>query len=220
MDKNLDTQTPGEEEIRVDILGWLGEAWEIFKKAPGLFVLTAFVFMLVMVLAQMIPWVGSLIVTGPMMVGFYIILTDQMAGRPFNLGRLFAGFQFFIPALIANILITVFTIFGAILLIIPGLIIGSWYILTYIFIVDRDMDFWTAMEASRKVAFNDIVGFTLFYVCLIILNFIGALFFFVGILVTIPVTTAATFVVYQRLVGVNKMLEPEDSAPPQHTPGI
>ena len=48
------------------------------------------------------------------------------------------------------------------------------------------MDFWDAMEASRKVAFKDMVGMTIFYVTLTAIYISGVLSFFVGALLTIP----------------------------------
>lgn len=188
-------------QTRIDIVAWLGESWQIYKKFWRPFTLTAIIFMAIFLVAQLVPYIGNLIVTGPMMIGFYLVIMDVVSHRKYRPRRLLQGFAWFVPAFLANFLITVFSLIGLIFLIIPGLVIGGCYMLTFIFMVDKNMGFWTAMEASRKVAFRDMVGMTLFYVCLSFINLLGFLFFFVGLLVTIPITLIATFTAYGKLVG-------------------
>jgi len=195
---------------RIDIVGWLTESWEIYKKAWWPFTVTTVMVGAVLLLSQIVPYVGSLLVLGPLMIGFYLVIADIIAGREFNPARMFHGFRWFIPALMANSLITFFTMAGFMLLIIPGFVVGGWYLLTYMFMADRVLDFWPAMEAGRKVAFQDMVGMTIFYVCLGAINGIGLLCLAVGLFVTVPITTIATFIAYDRLVGCATLL---NSAP-------
>jgi uncharacterized membrane protein len=195
---------------KIDIVVWLTESWEIYKKAWWPFTVTTVVVGVMVLLFQLVPLVGSLLVLGPLMIGFYLVIADIMAGREFNPARVFHGFRWFIPALLANSLITFFTMAGFMLLLIPGLVVGGWYILTYMFMADRGLDFWPAMEASRKVAFQDMVGMTIFYICLGAINGIGLVCLVVGLFVTVPLTTIATFIAYDRLVGCATLL---NSAP-------
>ena len=192
------------DNFKIDIVGWFFEAWQIFKSGWQVYMLTALVFMAVNILAQLIPF-GGLIVSGPMVCGIFMVISDHLEGRGYKLGRLFGGFAYFVPALSSSLLILIFTVMGLVLLVIPGLIFGSWYLFTYLFIIDRGMDFWPAMEASRKLAFNDIVGFALFFLVIGIVNFLGFLFFFVGTLVTVPLTFIATYVAYRKLVGLQAL---------------
>ena len=55
-----------------------------------------------------------------------------------------------------------FTFAGTLLCIIPGLVVAAMYKFTYLFIVDKRMDFWPAMQASHAVVKNDYFGFTMF----------------------------------------------------------
>ncbi|MEE8483456.1 MAG: hypothetical protein V3S46_02570 [Nitrospinota bacterium] len=205
MDYNLPRQQRPESASSADIVGWLAEAWKLFKKNAPAYVISALLFIAVMLLSQFIPYVGGILVTGPIMVGLYLVIGDQLEGRDFDAARIFAGFSYFVPAFMANLIITIFSTVGFFLLIVPGIIIGSWYLFTFLFIIDRDMDFWAAMEASRQVAFNDIIGFAFFYATLIGLNAIGFLLFAVGLFITIPVSAIAVFVAYNRLVGSQKL---------------
>jgi uncharacterized membrane protein len=75
------------------------------------------------------------------------------------------------------------------------------YKFTYLFIVDKRMDFWPAMQASHAVAKRDYVGFTLFLLLMVLVDLLGVLCCFVGIFVAIPVTFAAITVAYKEIVG-------------------
>ncbi|MGO9259071.1 MAG: hypothetical protein ACLQU1_22535 [Bryobacteraceae bacterium] len=141
------------------------------------------------------------IVQGPLMVGFHIYCIKKMLNRPAEFGDLFKGFNLFVPALVACLLISLFTTLGTLACIIPGLVIAAMYKFTYLFILDKRMDFWPAMQASHAVVKNDYVGFTLFLVLLGLINFLGILCCIVGIFVTIPLSIAAITAAYRDIVG-------------------
>src|SRR6185295_18654057 len=117
---------------------------------------------------------------------------------------LFKGFNFFVPALVASLIIGLFTFAGTLLCLIPGLVVAAMYKFTYLFIVDKKMDFWPAMQASHAVVKNDYVGFTLFLLLAFLVNLLGVSCCFVGLLVTIPVTFAAITVAYKEIVGFDQ----------------
>jgi uncharacterized membrane protein len=75
---------------------------------------------------------------------------------------------------------------------------------TYLFIVDKRMDFWPAMQSSHAVVKQDYFGFTMFLIALGLLNILGFICCLVGLLVTIPVTIAALTVAYQQIVGFDQ----------------
>jgi uncharacterized membrane protein len=97
--------------------------------------------------------------------------------------------------------IALFTFAGTLFCIIPGLVIAAMYKFTYLFIVDKRMDFWPAMQASHNVVKNDYFGFTMFLILMFLVNLLGVLCCVVGILITIPISFAAITVAYQELVG-------------------
>jgi len=82
--------------------------------------------------------------------------------------------------------------------------VAAMYKFTYLFIVDKRMDFWPAMEASHAVVKNDYFGFTMFLLLAVLVNLLGALCCIVGLLVSIPVTFAAITVAYKELVGFDQ----------------
>jgi uncharacterized membrane protein len=102
---------------------------------------------------------------------------------------------------VASLLIALFTFLGTLACLIPGLVVAAMYKFTYLFIADKRMDFWPAMQASHAIVKQDYFGFTMFLLASVLVNILGVLCCFVGIFVTIPITFAAITVAYQEIVG-------------------
>ncbi|HUE00525.1 MAG TPA: zinc-ribbon domain-containing protein [Bryobacteraceae bacterium] len=173
---------------------WISEAWEMVTADLGNYVGLALLFT---ILSMAVP----VILQGPMIAGFHIYTMKKLMGQRTELADLFTGFNYFVPTLVASILIGVFVFAGTLLCIIPGLVVAAMYKFTYLFIVDKRMDFWPAMQASHAVVKHDYVGFTLFLVLLALVDILGALCCVVGLFVAIPVTFAAITVAYKEIVG-------------------
>jgi uncharacterized membrane protein len=119
------------------------------------------------------------------------------------IGDLFQAFSRYLVTTLAATVMLVFTVAGYLFCFIPGLFVRGFYFQTYLFIVDRDLDFWEAMEESRKVASRDYLEFALLALVLFVINCAGLLFFVVGVLVTIPLSFAAITCAYRELVGLS-----------------
>ena len=133
--------------------------------------------------------------------GFHIVCMKKLLGRPTKIDDLFKGFSFFGSTLAACLVIVLFTLLGTLLCIIPGLVVAAMYQFTYLFIVDKKMDFWPAMQASHAVVKNDYFGFTIFLIVCVLVNLLGVICCIVGILVTAPITYAAITAAYKDCVG-------------------
>ena len=180
--------------VRVESSRWISAGWQLVKADMGNYVLLAVV---AAVLSSAVP----VVLQGPMTAGMHIFTMKKIAGRRGELNDLFTGFNFFVPTLVASLLIGLFASIGMLLCIIPGLVVAAMYKFTYLFILDKRMDFWPAMQASHAVVKNDYVGFTLFMLLLALINLLGVLCCIVGVLVTIPLSVAAITVAYQEIVG-------------------
>lgn len=176
---------------------WIGQGWELIKDDLGIYAALALVFLL---LNAMVP----IIIAGPLTAGFHIFVIKRSLGRRAEFADLFTGFNFFVPTLVASLVISLFVTIGIALCIIPGLVVAAMYKFTYLFIVDKRMDFWPAMESSRAVVRNDYFGFSMFLLALIGINFLGLLCCVVGLLVTIPLSLAAITVAYREIVGYDQ----------------
>ena len=173
---------------------WVDEGWKIVKADIGTFMLMTLVFA---ALNSMVP----MILQGPLIAGFQIFCMKKLLNRRTDFADLFKGFNFFVPTLVASLLITLLVGCGTLLCIIPGLVVASMFKFTFLFIVDKRMDFWPAMQASHAVVKNDYLGFFMFLVLLGLVDILGALCCIVGLLVAVPVTVAAITVAYKEIVG-------------------
>jgi len=171
---------------------WIGRGWELVKADIGNYLLVAIVFSLLS---------GVPLIQGALIAGFHIFTIKRLTGRQAEFADLFKGFNYFVPTLVASLLIGVFVFAGTLLCIIPGLVVAAMYKFTYLFIVDKRMDFWPAMQASHAVVKNDYFGFTMFLVLMALVDILGVLCCVVGIFIAMPVTFAAITVAYQELVG-------------------
>lgn len=88
---------------------------------------------------------------------------------------------------------------GLILLVVPGIIWSIQYRFFPFFMLEDDKGVFDALKASSQMTEGLIWKLFVFYLCLITINIVGALFFLVGIFATIPVSLLATVHVYKKL---------------------
>lgn len=188
----------------VQITRWLGEGWALLAGDFVLFVVATLLMMVVMIAAGLIPvlhlFVGPAI-AGPLAAGLFVFTANRMLTGRAQLDDVFKGFNHFVPACVAGLLIGLFITLGALACIIPGLVVSAMYLFTYLFIVDRKMEFWPAMEASHAVVKKNYLGFTFFAIALGLLQLVGVLLLGLGLFITVPLAYAAVTVAYRDLVG-------------------
>jgi uncharacterized membrane protein len=173
---------------------WVSEGWRLVKSDIASYVLMTLIFLLL----------GSAacgLIQGSLIAGLHLFTIKKILGRNAGFGDMFQGFNFFVPTLLASLVIGLFVGVASLFFIIPGLVVAAMYKFTYLFIVDKRMDFWQAMRASHAVVRRDYVGFTLFLVLLILVDILGVACCVIGTLVAIPVTFAAITVAYREVVG-------------------
>jgi uncharacterized membrane protein len=180
--------------VHADTGRWLGEGWNVVQSEWLMFALITLVFV---VISGAIP----VVLQGAMIVGIHIVSWRKLTGGKVDINDLFKGFNYFVPSLAAFVVIAVFAALGFLLCIIPGLVILAMYKFTYLFIADKKMDFWAAMQASHAIVRQDYFGFTWFVIAAALLNLLGALLCGVGLLLTVPLTYVAITAAYRDIVG-------------------
>jgi uncharacterized membrane protein len=173
---------------------WISEGWRIVSSDLGSFVLMT-------AIALALTFVGNFVVAGPLACGLFIAVRRRMQESRTEIADVFSGFSLFIDAFLICIISGAFLLIGLALLFFPVFIAAALYLFPYLFLVDRKLSFWDALEASRKMALRNLPGYLLFVIALALLNFAGLLMFGVGILLTIPVTVAAIAAAYEDTVG-------------------
>ncbi len=185
---------------QINLGKWISEGWRMVEADFGLFLLLGFIYTAIVGIASSTA-IGYFILAGPLEVGFFYILFERMRGKPIDIGKLGKGFEFFAPAVLASIVISIFITIGLVLCIIPGLLVLAVYQFTMPFILEKKMDFWQAMEASRKLLSQHLFEMTIFILIKAIIYFIGFLFCCVGFFAALPVCMAATAFAYKDMVG-------------------
>jgi uncharacterized membrane protein len=181
-------------QVNVAVGRWIDQGWQLVKQDLGLWVVMAILFSLI---GGAVP----VVLQGPLMAGFAIAAMKKMLTGRVEIGDLFKGFDFFVPSLVACLLYSIFAGLGVVLCILPVFWVVTVYQFMYLFIVDKRMDFWPAMEASRAVIAKDFWGFLMFWLACALLNLLGVLACIVGVFVTIPITMVATVAAYRDVVG-------------------
>lgn len=107
--------------------------------------------------------------------------------------------QPFLRYLIAQLLVAVTVLVGFVLLIIPGIIAGIALMFTPYLVVDKHLTPIDAMKESLRMTKGNRWELFLLMLALLLLNFLGMFAFFVGLLVTIPMSMLAIAHVYRIL---------------------
>ena len=92
--------------------------------------------------------IAGLIIGGPLALGYQMFFLSLIRKKDVRFGLLFEGFTNFLTALGAYVLVVVFVVLRLLLLIVPGIIAGISYSLTF-FIIADDPDIGP-LEAIRK----------------------------------------------------------------------
>ncbi|MFO7878407.1 MAG: hypothetical protein ACQES0_03845 [Bacteroidota bacterium] len=176
---------------------------KIFTSHLGHFVGYAAIYLAIFLFAGIsgLGSIASLVVSGPLVAGFFIVANALVRGEKPNFEMFFQGFHIFLPLFLASLLVGIFTAVGTFLLIIPGIYLAVAYTFTVPFIVFLKYDFWDAMEASRKLITKNFWPFLGFLVIILLINFVGALILGIGLLFTLPATYCMIYAAFEDIVG-------------------
>jgi uncharacterized membrane protein len=179
------------------------QGWQMFLKQPlNSMAFTMLIFSLQLVFyfyAQPFAFVYSVLFAPPLFTGYYLIANRISVGLPIVYPDFFGGFKFMTPVVLIWLVGQLLTGLGLVLLIIPGIYLMVGYSFSVLMAVFGGFDFWTAMEESRKLITVRWWKFFVFTLILISLNLVGAILYGLGLLVTIPVSFYATYVLFEHL---------------------
>ncbi len=126
-------------------------------------------------------------------------------------GELLSQYNLIIPLFIAAILYTIAVGIGTLLFIIPGIVLGIKFFFFDYLIVDQKMGPLEALKESSYITNGAKWDFFLLSLLLFLINLLGALFFLIGLLVTIPTSYLAVIYVYRKLTEPEEVQETEVS---------
>jgi uncharacterized membrane protein len=121
-------------------------------------------------------------------------------GRPVRTRELWPEGSLFVNYLAVAIIYGLLVTAGLILLVIPGIYLAVRYGLAPFLVADgRTTDVLGAFRESSELTRGRRGHLFLFGLAVVVLNILGGIFFGVGLLVSMPVTTLAAALVYRRL---------------------
>lgn len=197
-------------EVRIS--DYISEGWRLFRQTPWEFIgYTALVF-LINFAAALIPF-GAVLVSAPLIAGFFYRAFRMMRNEPTDFSDFFRGFNYWLPLVLASVLIGIFTFIGILLVVLPGIYLAVAYAFATPLIIDKRMFFWQSMEVSRKVITKK--WFSLFGLVLLLglINIAGALLLVIPLLVTVPWTICAQAAAFKDIIGLEPAAEEEQTRP-------
>ncbi len=225
-------------DYTIDTPQCIGRGWRLFQANVGLFVGATLVLFLISFGCSLIPVLGALanlIVSGPLYGGMYLLMLKRIRGQEATLSNLFDGFsKAFLPLMLGQIVIGILTFLSAILFvaaimaiiilhrpmllpfeillavvgIIPAVYLGTCWVYALPLIIDRGMDFWTAMESSRKAVTRHWGQVFVLLVLSCLISVTGLLLCGVGMLATFPICVASLMFGYEDIFNPGTIKEP------------
>ena len=170
----------------------LAASWKLFTENVGLLFAGSFLVWMIGLVCGFFPFGGLiwLALRGVFYGGLYLVFLDRIRGKPAVVGDVFTGFnvsfaQLALVGLVSGFLTGISTVCC---LIIPGLYLVVAWTFCVPLVADRRLEFWSAMELSRKV--TNRVWFEMFG--LIVLAFLPAILTFLIVEVKVSISMAST----------------------------
>jgi hypothetical protein len=182
-------------DYSVDVGACISRSWELIKANFWLLVGATFV-------AHLIQGATSIFLVGPLQGGLFILFLKKIRGEPAEFGDVFAGFsERFLPLFLGGLIMSILTALGVILCVVPGVYLAVAWAFALPLIIEKNLDFWPAMEVSRKVISRHWWQLFLLFVMGFLLMLLGLCACFVGVYVASPVFMGAVAYAYEDIFG-------------------
>jgi len=178
----------------------------MFREHIGEFIGFTLIIFAASIVSSKMSLFGSLLfssLAAPLYAGYCIAAFRILTGKPFQFSDFFGGFNYFLPLFLAGLASGIIVSVGIALLILPGIYLAIGYMLTTFLVIDYRMEFWQAMETSRKIVTKNWFAFFVFALLLFLINLLGIIALGVGLLVSAPVTACAAAIAYKEIVGLH-----------------
>ena len=204
----------GEYEIRMG--DWMSRGWTVFTRAGGLFIAFAAILWLLFTFAAPI-----LLILGPLISsGFLCAALIVRRGERVRFSDFWLPFNDFLPLFLSWIVSCSLLIAGLVTCGILTLYLWVGYQFVYLLILDRKMEFWDALETSRKVVTRHWLSLFAFAVMLALINLLTfVLTATVGMVLSVPLTSCFLVEAYASIFGVRGGLQRYQGSAPTSVPG-
>ncbi len=142
----------------------------------------------------------TMLIHGPLIAGLYFYFLRKIRREAPTIETAFSGFtQNYLHLFLGTFVRLVLMLLGFLCLILPGIYLLVAWIFTLPLIIDKRVDFWSAMELSRKMVTKHWWKFLGFLIVLVLINLVGLLVCGFGFFISSPITTAALAYAYEDL---------------------
>jgi predicted Ser/Thr protein kinase len=139
---------------------------------------------------------------GPLAGGLSLYYLKKIRGERATLETAFSGFSLaFVPLALAGSITVVLTALGFVCLVLPGIYLSVIWWFAATLVIDKRLDFWSAMELSRKVVARHWWKFLGFWLLSILMYGVGLVFCGVGFFLTAPIAMIAAMYAYEDIFG-------------------
>ena len=129
----------------------------------------------------------SFLLAGPLQLGLCFFFLNLIKGKETHFELLFEGFKPLVTVLLSYAIITVLTVVGLVLLVIPGIVVALGFSMTYYIIAeDPEISFQAALEQSWKLTDGYKMELLELNLRFIPWYLLGVLCLIVGVLAVIP----------------------------------
>ncbi|SEG47124.1 DUF2189 domain-containing protein [Algoriphagus boritolerans] len=156
----------------------------------------------------------SVVISPPLTAGYFLVANRVSRGVEVTFANYFDGFSYWGILILTSMVSGILTFLGILALVLPGIYLAVAFMFGIPFALFSGMDFWTSLELSRKLITKNWWKFFGFVIVLVGLNILGFLFFFVGLLVTIPVSYFVIYSIFEELTA-DALAETEATHVPQ-----
>ena len=132
----------------------LGRSWELLSANFGLFFGATFLVWFIAIICYFLPLAGLVywVIHGVLYGGLYLILLNRIRGQPAAVGDAFAGFSLaFAQLALAGAVSSLLSLIGFLFCFLPGIYLWVAWVFGIPLVADKRLEFWSAMELSRKV---------------------------------------------------------------------
>jgi len=182
---------------------WLSRGWSVFTREGGLFLAFSGIGWLFWIITCLVPHAFLLLfLLMPFLsAGFMSAALIARRGERLQFSDFWLPFQDFLPLLLANLVSWALLFAGLCTCGIVTVYLWVAYQFVFVLILDRRLDFWDALESSRKASTRQWFGIFAFSVVLLLINLAGIAMCGVGIIVTFPLTACALVEAYADIFG-------------------
>jgi len=204
------------DQLAADIIGrgydlaigrCFARSWKLYAANFWLLTGTTAVLLILHPVLHSVPVVGNVAAValgGVLSAGLSGVFLKLIRGQRAEFSDLFAGFQrSFVPLMLASAITFILVSAGLLLCALPGIYLGVAWLFTYPLIIERSLDFWPAMELSRKVVHErwwEVFALTLVALGLFVGSILLTVFVFgIGMFFTAPIAFGALMYAFEDI---------------------